>query len=118
MGNTKSPKYVDRKLREQVGKNVGREMDAWATEGNKTLALAQATRLSKSTIQRIVKGQVGVSIDTLSAIAETMSVPIYRFFLNDDERVAIIDARTFVGGSGTDHPGREQRRYHKASAAR
>lgn len=101
MGNTKRPKVIAHTLRAIIGANIEREMEARMAEGDKPMALARAANVSKSTIQRIIKGRVGVSIDVLNAIAEEMRIPIFRLLLSPGDSSTLIDARKIVESSAT-----------------
>lgn len=100
MGNRKSDKYIDAAGRRLIGANLRREMEiALADKADKYRALADLAKElsksgeapSKSTIQRIVAGGVGTSIDNLFLLAQAMGVPPYRLFLNDVEQSVVHD---------------------------
>lgn len=107
MGNRKNDKYIDAAGRKLVGANLLREMkdaQALADERDKFRALEQLAKElspnnespSRSTIQRITKGQVGTSIDNLFLLARAMSVPPYRLFLDDQQHTTVHDLNDLV----------------------
>ena len=76
-GQPKSLKVPDEKLRRVLTRNVAARVDrAFGNAPNKVTAMAKASGVGRSTIQRILDpdtyGSIGPSIDTVSHIAEAL----------------------------------------------
>lgn len=80
-GQTKRPKYVGF-MRTVVASNVRALIDDHYKESpNKPKALAKATGLSLSSVQRVLSAEAGASIDTLEAIANAFEISVYQLVL-------------------------------------
>lgn len=77
-GQPKKPKYVARRERRILGDNIRRRMERrYADEGDKWTAMADACGVSRSTIQRLVKGEVGATIDVIAQCAHALRCEPY-----------------------------------------
>ena len=82
-GRRKSPK-IPGLLRSVVANNVRRLMrDKYAQRDNMPMALAKDAGTSLSTIQRILVGDHGASIDTLEGVARAFRIEPYQLLLQD-----------------------------------
>lgn len=69
-------------MREVVAQNLDALMQLhYRDEGDKHMALSKAAGVSKSTVQRIVKRDVGASIDNLEAIAAVFQLSAYQMLV-------------------------------------
>lgn len=67
---TKRPKFIAREVRELIAENVRRRMDdVFEPSANRTEALAKRIGTSKSTIQRVLNCEVGITVDVLAQLA-------------------------------------------------
>lgn len=66
----KRPKFVAMEVREAIAWNVRRRMDlVFANQSNKVMALSKRIGTSKSTVQRVLDADVGVTVDVLAQLA-------------------------------------------------
>lgn len=74
-GQAKRPKFIATRSRKILGENVRRKMEQrYPDEGDKFTALAEScgNSPSRSTINRIIDGEVGPSIDTITQLANAL----------------------------------------------
>lgn len=77
-GKAKRPKYVAVRSRRILGQNIKLKMqERYASEGDKYTALAQDCGTSRSTIERIVKGETGATIDTMTLLANALHCELH-----------------------------------------
>ena len=69
-----------------IGKKV-QEYKKMRAMSNRTLS--NLADISPSMLSQIEKSQANPSINTLKSIAQALDVPLYRFFLNDEETPAV-----------------------------
>ncbi|HNP65500.1 MAG TPA: helix-turn-helix transcriptional regulator [Woeseiaceae bacterium] len=71
MGNrSKRKKFVSHEMREILAENILERMDqVFPDAANKTEALSKRTGTSRSTVQRVTNGQIGVTLDVLAQLA-------------------------------------------------
>lgn len=80
-GQAKKRKFVG-VMRQAVAQNVRRLIDHHYEESrNKPKALAEATGLTLSSVQRVLAADVGASIDTIEAIANVFDLAVYQLVL-------------------------------------
>lgn len=66
----KRPKFIARETREIIAANVKRLMEQqFAHSTNKPAALAKRIGTSESTVQRVLSGDVGITVDVLAQVA-------------------------------------------------
>ena len=99
----RSPKtYIAEHLRRVLGENVRTYMAArYARERTLTdqmRALSRDSGVATATIERVIKGQTGPSLDTINQLAEALEEPTYRLLIDPLERNFLIDARDVVSG--------------------
>jgi DhnA family fructose-bisphosphate aldolase class Ia len=75
-------------LRFVVAEKVRQRMDEiYKDSSNRTLALAKDAKVSHSTVQRIIKADVGTSLDSLEAIADKLKLPTYQLLIPDERHL-------------------------------
>lgn len=76
-------------LRTVVARNLRAELDrkygSIANQTNKTKALGRAVQMSPETVRRILKGKVGLNLETLETFAEALNVAPYRLLQPSEE---------------------------------
>ena len=81
MRKPKSPK-VPGQLRKVIAANVGLMAQVeFRASRNVPLALAMAARVAKSTVQRIMAGEVGADLETLEKVAAALGLIPYQLFI-------------------------------------
>jgi transcriptional regulator with XRE-family HTH domain len=66
-------------LRQVLAGNVSAAMArAFPSEGDKVKVLAKKSGASRSTVQRVVNGEYGATIDTIEALAKALRVPVHQ----------------------------------------
>jgi hypothetical protein len=86
-GKRKTPKTPGL-LRWVVAENIKHRMaDVYHESPNRTLSLARDSRVSHSTVQRIVGAQTGASLDNLEAIAGALKLQTYQLLIPDERFV-------------------------------
>lgn len=69
-------------MRYVLARNIEKLIEQHLGEaGDKPLALAKASGLSKSTVQRILARETGASLDNIEALAEAFDVSVYQLML-------------------------------------
>jgi transcriptional regulator with XRE-family HTH domain len=98
MGNTRKGfrKLIHEPGRKAFGKNLDREMRERITEKDRPRKMEELSGIGKSTIKRMIRGEVGSSLDSIYIVAEELGVPAYRLFMSDDERAHLIDTRQLL----------------------
>lgn len=95
----KGPKYVS-PLRKMVGQNVdglmARKYRGEATVTARQKRLAKDSEVAYSTVQRVINGDVGASVDVLDQLSTALDVSVYHLFLPnlDVENPQIIQGAT------------------------
>jgi len=80
-GKPKGPKYVSH-MRKPVGDNVRALMErAFEMSSNKPRELAKRAGVSLSTVQRVISGEIGPSLDILEQLATALDVSTYQLVL-------------------------------------
>jgi len=69
-------------MRNVLSENVNALMRLHFKESaNRPLALAKAARLSLSTVQRMLSGETGATLDNINAVAEVLDVAVYQLLV-------------------------------------
>lgn len=73
-GQAKRPKFVAKRERRILGENIEARMReaTYLSENDKVSALAEVCDVSRSTVQRLIKGDVGATIDTIALFAKAL----------------------------------------------
>jgi hypothetical protein len=86
-GKAKQPKTRAAFIRHVLAENVKKLSDAHFTQSrNKPRSLSQAAKkaghtLSMSSVQRIMKGETGASLDNIQVIADLFDLSVYQLFV-------------------------------------
>lgn len=75
----------DARLRKQIGKNLRRirKSRRWSQE-----RLSEISHVSQDFIGHLERGQVNVSVDTLSMLARALSVPLMELLQSENDPAA------------------------------
>lgn len=95
-GKAKAPKYVGR-MRYVLAANVRAAMEfRFPTSTNKPKALAKASGVTLSTVQRILEPTVGATVDSLEQLADALGFSVYQLLsVNFNVRNPVV----FIGAS-------------------
>ena len=81
MGNPKNPK-VPGLMREVVKANIRSLMErVYKDSRNRPKSLAKDAEISLSSVQRMLEGTTGATIDNLEAVASALDVSVYQLLL-------------------------------------
>lgn len=96
-GQKKTEKVIATELRKLVGVNVLRALETkYPHPPDKIAHLAKLAKVSKSTIQRIVGGKVGVSVDVLWTVADKLGISPFRLLMTEEDSRYLVDVREVV----------------------
>lgn len=77
-------------MKDPILPNIGEHMRKHRTHMHMSLdELAKLTGLSKSFLSQVERGQTSASIESLGAIAEALQVPMFLFFVEDDDNKVV-----------------------------
>ncbi len=77
-GKPKQPKFVAARSRKILGENIQRRMSQqYADETDRFTALAEESGVRRSTIQRVINGEVGATIDTITRLAHALKCDVH-----------------------------------------
>lgn len=84
-GAVRRPKFVATRTRKVLAENVRSRMDErYAREPDRVRALSEVSGVSRSTVQRVLEADVvGVSIDTLTQMANALHCEPYELLMQD-----------------------------------
>lgn len=78
----KKPKVPAAAMRVVLAENVHNLMRlSFKEKGNKPLALSKAAGISLSSVQRMLSGETGATLDNIHAVAEVLDVAMYQLFI-------------------------------------
>lgn len=104
-GKKKTPK-VPGFMRHILATNVGKLMETHYRESrNRPKALAKDAGVTLSTIQRMLKAEVGASLDNIEAVADAFDISVYQLLIPELD----IDNPQLVHGASAD----EKRLYRQ-----